>query len=207
MKALEDKTYRGATIASPSIPWGGGPNANEPTISGYHAVWAAIFIRWPPRFWQWAIAPSANRALDYLFNMQQKTDGSFPQNSGVGGVVGGGLQMDQVALPLVSLINLSALIEPPGSSTSSRPLILFFQGPGHRSGSLGREARLFAGNHRRRDCRFGLRCRDCPWAARSRLGQSLQRIPNRRSRRQWLTVKIRASLPSVPERWPGHGPE
>src|SRR6185295_11663527 len=35
LKALEDKTYRGAIIASPSTPWGGGPNANEPTISGY----------------------------------------------------------------------------------------------------------------------------------------------------------------------------
>ena len=45
LKALEDKTYRGAMIASPSIPWGGGPNANEPTISGYHAVGLAIFIR------------------------------------------------------------------------------------------------------------------------------------------------------------------
>src|SRR5262249_35171755 len=34
LHALEDKTYRGATIAAPAIPWGGGPNANEPNISG-----------------------------------------------------------------------------------------------------------------------------------------------------------------------------
>ena len=40
LKGLEDKTYRGAMIASPSTPWGGGPNANEPTTSGYHAVWS-----------------------------------------------------------------------------------------------------------------------------------------------------------------------
>jgi glucoamylase len=40
LKGLEDKTYRGAFIASPSIPWGGGPNANEPSVSGYHAVWS-----------------------------------------------------------------------------------------------------------------------------------------------------------------------
>src|SRR2546423_10737667 len=38
LKGLEDKTFRGAVIASPSSPWGGGPNANESTISGYHAV-------------------------------------------------------------------------------------------------------------------------------------------------------------------------
>src|ERR1051325_943739 len=40
LRGLEDKTYRGAVIASPSTPWGGGPNANEPTVSGYHAVWS-----------------------------------------------------------------------------------------------------------------------------------------------------------------------
>ena len=45
---------------------------------------------------------SANRALDYLFKVQQKPDGSFPQNSWVDGrPIGGGLQMDQVALPLI----------------------------------------------------------------------------------------------------------
>src|SRR5260370_38041743 len=40
LKASEDKTYRGGFIASPSIPWGGGPKANEPTVMGYHAVLA-----------------------------------------------------------------------------------------------------------------------------------------------------------------------
>src|SRR5262249_36387264 len=44
----------------------------------------------------------ANRLLDYLFNVQQKPDGSFPQNSWVDGrPIGNGLQMDQVAWPLV----------------------------------------------------------------------------------------------------------
>src|SRR5947207_5017152 len=35
LKALEDKTFRGAVIASPSTPWGGGANADEPAVSGY----------------------------------------------------------------------------------------------------------------------------------------------------------------------------
>ena len=35
LKGLEDKTYRGAVIASPSTPWNGGP-------SGYHAVWTTV---------------------------------------------------------------------------------------------------------------------------------------------------------------------
>jgi glucoamylase len=102
LKALEDKTYRGAMIASPSIPWGGGPNANEPTISGYHAVWARDLYQVATAFIAMGDSAAAHRALDYLFKVQQKPDGSFPQNSWVNGrPIGGGLQMDQVALPLV----------------------------------------------------------------------------------------------------------
>ena len=45
---------------------------------------------------------TAKRLLDYLFRVQQKPDGSFPQNSRVNGhPIGKGLQMDQIALPLV----------------------------------------------------------------------------------------------------------
>jgi glucoamylase len=102
LKGLEDKTYRGAMIASPSIPWGGGPNANEPTISGYHAVWSRDLYQVATAFLAMGDRASANRALDYLFKVQQKPDGSFPQNSWVDGrLIGGGLQMDQVAFPLV----------------------------------------------------------------------------------------------------------
>jgi glucoamylase len=102
LKALEDKTYRGAFIASPSIPWGGGPNANEPTISGYHAVWSRDLYQVATAFGAMGDRAAANRALDYLFKIQQKTDGSFPQNSWVDGrPIGGGLQMDQVAFPLI----------------------------------------------------------------------------------------------------------
>jgi glucoamylase len=102
LKALEDKTYRGAMIASPSIPWGGGPNANEPTISGYHAVWARDLYHVGTAFMGLGDEASANRALNYLFKVQQKADGSFPQNSWVDGrPIGGGLQLDQVAFPLI----------------------------------------------------------------------------------------------------------
>jgi glucoamylase len=102
LKALEDKTYRGAMIASPSIPWGGGPNANEPTVSGYHAVWSRDLYHVGTAFAAIGDHASANRALNYLFKAQQKTDGSFPQNSWVDGrPIGGGLQMDEVAFPLI----------------------------------------------------------------------------------------------------------
>lgn len=102
LKGLEDKTYRGGFIASPSIPWGGGPNANETTISGYHAVWSRDLYEVATAFYAMGDMAAANRALDYLFNVQQKRDGSFPQNSWVDGrPIGGGLQMDQVAFPLI----------------------------------------------------------------------------------------------------------
>jgi glucoamylase len=102
LKALEDKTHRGAMIASPSVPWGGGPNANEPTITGYHAVWSRDLYHVSTAFLAMGDRASANRALDYLFKIQQKADGSFPQNSWVDGrAIGGGLQMDQVAFPII----------------------------------------------------------------------------------------------------------
>jgi glucoamylase len=107
LSALEDKTYRGASIASPSIPWGGGPNANEPTVSGYHAVWSRDLYHVGTALLALGDIAGANRALDYLFQTQQKTDGSFPQNSWLNGKpVGGGVQMDQVALPLVLAYHL-----------------------------------------------------------------------------------------------------
>lgn len=102
LKALEDKTFRGAMIASPSVPWGGGPNANEATISGYHAVWSRDLYHVGTAFLAMGDRATANRALDFLFNVQQRADGSFPQNSWVDGrAIGAGLQMDQVAFPIV----------------------------------------------------------------------------------------------------------
>ncbi|MDX6530981.1 MAG: glucoamylase [Blastocatellia bacterium] len=102
LKALEDKTHRGATIASPSIPWGGGPNANEPTISGYHAVWSRDLYQVATAWYAMGDRAAAGRALDYLFLIQQKADGSFPQNSWVDGrPIGVGRQMDQIGLPIV----------------------------------------------------------------------------------------------------------
>ena len=102
LKGLEDKTFRGASIASPSAPWGGGPNANEPTVSGYHGVWSRDLYHVATAFDAIGDRVTANRLLDYLFRVQQKPDGSFPQNSWIDGrPIGNGLQMDQVALPLV----------------------------------------------------------------------------------------------------------
>jgi GH15 family glucan-1,4-alpha-glucosidase len=102
LRGLEDKTFRGAVIASPSRPWGGGPNSDEATASGYHAVWSRDLYHVATAFMALGDRATANRVLDYLFRVQQKPDGSFPRNSWVDGrPTSEGLQMDQVALPLV----------------------------------------------------------------------------------------------------------
>jgi glucoamylase len=107
LKALEDKTYRGAIIASPSTPWGGGPNANEATVSGYHAVWSRDLYQVATALSAVGDSATANRALDYLFKVQQRRDGSFPQNTWVDGrPVNGGSQLDEVALPIVLAFQL-----------------------------------------------------------------------------------------------------
>jgi glucoamylase len=108
LKGLEDKTFRGAVIASPSTPWGGGQKPNEPSVSGYHAVWSRDLYHIATAFDVLGDRATANRLLDYLFRVQQKSDGSFPQNTRVDGrVIGNGLQMDQVALPLVLAYQLN----------------------------------------------------------------------------------------------------
>ncbi|HKG45482.1 MAG TPA: glycoside hydrolase family 15 protein [Pyrinomonadaceae bacterium] len=102
LKGLEDKTFRGAVIASPSTPWGGGQKPGQPPVSGYHAVWARDLYHVATAFDAMGDRATANRLLDYLFRVQQKSDGSFPQNTWVDGrPIHNGLQMDQVALPLV----------------------------------------------------------------------------------------------------------
>src|SRR5919205_140533 len=102
LKAHEDKTYRGAMIASLSVPWGGGASANEPNVGGYHLVWSRDLYQVATAFMALGDGASAERALDYLFRVQQKPDGSFPQNSWLDGrPFWGSLQLDEVAYPLV----------------------------------------------------------------------------------------------------------
>ena len=57
---------------------------------------------------------AARRIVDWLFGVQQKPDGSFPQNSDVAGTpVWSELQLDEVALPIV----LAHLVGRDGAAT------------------------------------------------------------------------------------------
>ncbi len=102
LKASEDKTVRGANVASLTIPWGGGANANEDVGGGYHLVWSRDLYQVVTAYMALGDAAAANRALDFLFEIQQKPDGSFPQNSWLDGRPSwNSLQLDEVAYPLI----------------------------------------------------------------------------------------------------------
>lgn len=102
LKAHEDKTHRGANIASLSVPWSGGENANEANVGGYHLVWSRDLYHVATAFMALGDKTAAMRALDFLFKVQQRSDGSFPQNSRLDGKpFWTSLQMDEVAYPLI----------------------------------------------------------------------------------------------------------
>ncbi|MEO6714228.1 MAG: glycoside hydrolase family 15 protein, partial [Mycobacteriales bacterium] len=102
LKAHEDKTYRGANIASLTVPWGQAVNADNAGVGGYHLVWARDLYQVATAQIAAGDSAAAHRSLDYLFDVQQKPDGSFPQNTLLDGTpYWGGLQLDEVAFPIV----------------------------------------------------------------------------------------------------------
>ncbi|PRY31880.1 glycoside hydrolase family 15 protein [Pseudosporangium ferrugineum] len=99
LAASEDKTHPGAYVAAPAAPWAFG--TDDPS-GPYHLVWSRDLYQIATGLIAAGDRAGANRALDFLFGVQQKADGSFPQNSQVDGTpVWGGLQLDEVALPIV----------------------------------------------------------------------------------------------------------
>ena len=102
LAAAEDKTYSGAGIASPSMPWAWGELTVDEPSDAYHLVWSRDLYQVGTALIAAGDREGAQRALDFLFERQQKADGSFPQNSLVDGTPKWtNLQMDEVALPIV----------------------------------------------------------------------------------------------------------
>jgi glucoamylase len=101
LAAHEDKTYRGAYIASPTMPWVWGTGLENPS-GAYHLVWSRDLYQIATALLAAGDQAGAERALTYLFERQQKADGSFPQNSTVDGTPHwGNTQLDEVAFPIV----------------------------------------------------------------------------------------------------------
>ena len=101
LAASEDKTYRGAFIASPSMPWAFGTGLINPS-GPYHGVWSRDLYEIATALIADGDLDGAGRALDYIFNVQQRGDGSFPQNTFVDGTpIFNNMQMDEVSDPII----------------------------------------------------------------------------------------------------------
>jgi glucoamylase len=102
LAAHEDKTFRGAFIASPTMPWSWGTGFEQPVSGVYHAVWSRDLYQIVTALLAAGDRGAAERALTYLFTHQQKPDGSFWQNTFVDGTPHWtNVQMDEVAFPIV----------------------------------------------------------------------------------------------------------
>jgi glucoamylase len=104
LAASEDKTYRGASIASPSMPWIWGTMTLEPErrFSGpYHLVWPRDLYHVATAQQAAGDDAAADRLLSYLWRVQ-KPAGDWWQNTFVDGREKWTTeQLDQVALPIV----------------------------------------------------------------------------------------------------------
>lgn len=97
--AHEDKIYPGAFIASLSIPWGA--SRNDDDRGGYHLVWTRDMVHTATALLASGDHDGPLRALVYLAT-RQRPDGGFPQNFWVdGSPYWQGLQLDEVALPIL----------------------------------------------------------------------------------------------------------
>ena len=97
--AHEDKTFSGAFVASASIPWGQAKSDDD--LGGYHLVWTRDMVQTASALLACGRAETARRALVYLA-CTQKPDGGFAQNFWIDGTpYWSGLQLDEVAFPLI----------------------------------------------------------------------------------------------------------
>ncbi|HLJ48646.1 MAG TPA: glycoside hydrolase family 15 protein [Bryobacteraceae bacterium] len=97
----EDRTYRGALIASLAIPWGEVKQAITPAHAGYHLVWTRDAVNCAGALLAAGDCDTPLRTLTYLAVSQQQ-DGSFAQNFWINGEPNWtGLQLDEVTYPIL----------------------------------------------------------------------------------------------------------
>ncbi len=115
LRAHDDKTFPGASVASLTDPWGDVVNADQCCASGYHHVWARDLYQIATARLAAGDAAAANRSLDFLLGRQQievpvldgggrlLERGAFPRFSTVDGVTDRGCceQLDEDAFPIV----------------------------------------------------------------------------------------------------------
>ncbi len=108
LRAVEDKTYIGAGIASPSVPWGEAVTADEPKGYGYNFVWSRDLYQVFTVFEAVGDHKTAADALGYIYEYQQDDEGFIPQNTYVNGLTRwGGEQIDNISFPLIMAYQLA----------------------------------------------------------------------------------------------------
>jgi glucoamylase len=113
VKADEDKTYAGAFIAAPTVPWGASVSADigagDSGQHGYHAVWTRDEYEMATALLAAGDKTDALAALNYIFQYEEESSGAVKQNTWLNGTtVFGSLQMDEVADPIILAWQLGA---------------------------------------------------------------------------------------------------
>ncbi|WP_119821798.1 glycoside hydrolase family 15 protein [Halalkaliarchaeum desulfuricum] len=108
LKAVEDKTFPGAGIASPSVPWGEAVDATEPRDFGYNFAWARDLYQVFTALREIGDVESAVDSLEYIYEYQQRVNGFLPQNTYLDGRTRwGGEQLDNISFPSVMAYQLA----------------------------------------------------------------------------------------------------
>jgi len=109
LKAGESKhaQFRGASVAAPTIPWGQISGAGSAAQTGYSHCWPRDLYHVFTALEAIGDTEGAIHSTEYLYEYQQKSDGSVKQNTTFNGKERwGAVQMDQVAYPLIMAYQL-----------------------------------------------------------------------------------------------------
>jgi glucoamylase len=131
LKIHEDRAYPGAVVASLSVPWG---NSTE-SLGGYHLVWPRDTSLTAFALLAANQRRDARRILSHLI-VAQRRDGHWPQNYFPSGEsYWDGIQLDEVALPVLLAAKLAELGEPelPGTRQMVRAALSFLARTGPAS--------------------------------------------------------------------------
>ncbi len=108
LRAVEDKTCTGASIASPSVPWGVAVDVTGSNGYGYNFVWSRDLYQVFTVFDAVGDIDTAASQLEYIYEFQQDETGFIPQNTYVNGTTRwGGEQMDNISFPQVMAYHLA----------------------------------------------------------------------------------------------------
>ena len=184
LAASEDKTYRGGFVAAPGRPWAWAFELRD--IPVYHAVWSRDQYQIATGLLAAGDDAAANRALDYLWDVQQRAGRVVPaeqparRRAGLRQPADGrGRAPDRPRLAARALGRRRLGARPAVGRLPGR------ERPGVAAGALGEPRQLLARDHRRGDRRPGLRGRHRPRQRQAGTGPALRahRRPVARRRR------------------------